>query len=119
MKDFSELTEQELLALAIALEEEDNRTYGDMAEGLRENYPGTAKMFAAMAEEENGHRHRLLDLYRQKFGDHIPLIRRQDVKGLSGANRSGCSVRSGSRKCAPRPSWWIERFIRPVCSGAM
>jgi erythrin-vacuolar iron transport family protein len=81
-KDFSELTEQELLALAIALEEEDIRSYGDLAEALRETYPGTARMFAAMAEEENGHRHRLLDLYREKFGDHIPLIRRQDVKGF-------------------------------------
>ena len=82
MKDFSELNEQELLALAISLEEEDNRTYGDIDAGLRDSYPGTAKIFAAMAEEENGHRHRLLDLYRQKFGDHIPLIRRQDVKGF-------------------------------------
>jgi rubrerythrin len=82
MKDFSELTEQELLALAIALEEEDNRTYGDLAEAMRETYPGTARMFSAMAEEEDGHRHRLLDLYRHKFGDHIPLIRRQDVKGF-------------------------------------
>src|SRR5690242_21610004 len=82
MKDFSELTQQELLALAIALEEEDNRTYGDLAEAMRETYPGTARMFAAMAEEENGHRHRLLELYRKKFGDHIPLIRRQDVKGF-------------------------------------
>jgi rubrerythrin len=71
-----------LLALAIALEEEDSRTYGDFAEAMRESYPGTARMFAVMAEEENGHRHRLLDLYRQKFGDHIPLIRRQDVKGF-------------------------------------
>ncbi len=82
MKDFSDLTEQELLALAIGLEEEDIRTYGDLAEAMRESYPGTAGMFNAMAEEENGHRHRLLDLYRQKFGDHIPLIRRQDVKGF-------------------------------------
>jgi rubrerythrin len=82
MKDFSELTEQGLLALAISLEEEDNRTYGDIAVGLRDSYPGTSKMFAAMAEEENNHRHRLLDLYREKFGDHIPLIRRQDVKGF-------------------------------------
>jgi rubrerythrin len=82
VKNFSELTEQELLALAIALEEEDNRTYSDLAEALRGSYPGTAKMFTAMAEEENGHRHRLLDLYRNKFGDHIPLIRRQDVKGF-------------------------------------
>jgi rubrerythrin len=82
MKNFSDLTEQELLALAIALEEEDSRTYSDLANAMRESYPGTARMFAAMAEEENGHRHRLLDLYREKFGDHIPLIRRQDIKGF-------------------------------------
>jgi rubrerythrin len=82
MKNFSDLTEQELLALAIALEEEDSRTYADLADAMRESYPGTARMFAAMGEEEDGHRHRLLDLYREKFGDHIPLIRRQDVKGF-------------------------------------
>src|ERR1700746_1476449 len=82
MKNFSDLTEQEMLALAIALEEEDSRTYSDLADAMRESYPGTARMFAAMAVEEDGHRHRLLDLYREKFGDHIPLIRRQDVKGF-------------------------------------
>lgn len=82
MKDFSELSEQELLALAISLEEDDIRAYADVAEAMRETYPGTAKMFAAMAEEEDGHRHRLLELYRAKFGEHIPLIRRQDVKGF-------------------------------------
>ena len=82
MKDLSELTEQELLALAISLEEEDIRTYADLAEGMRESYPGTGRMFSAMSEEEDGHRHRLLDLYRAKFGDHIPLIRRQDVRGF-------------------------------------
>jgi rubrerythrin len=82
MKNFSDLTEQELLALAIALEEEDSRTYSDLADAMRESYPGTSRMFAAMAAEEDGHRHRLLDLYREKFGDHIPLIRRQDVKGF-------------------------------------
>jgi rubrerythrin len=82
MKDFSELTEPELLALAIGLEEEDSRIYDEFAHGLRENYPDTAKMFSAMSEEESGHRHRLLDLYRKKFGEHIPLIRRQDIKGF-------------------------------------
>jgi rubrerythrin len=82
MKNFSDLNEQELLALAITLEEEDNRTYSDLAEATRESYPVTARMFTAMAEEENGHRHRLLDLYHEKFGDHIPLIRRQDVQGF-------------------------------------
>ncbi len=65
MKDFSELTEQELLALAITLEEEDNRTYGDFAAALRDAYPGTAQLFSQMAEEENRHRDRLLDLYSE------------------------------------------------------
>lgn len=82
MKDFSQLNEQELLALAVSLEEEDNRTYSDLAEALRGAYPGTATLFTAMAAEENGHRHRLLELYRGKFGEHMPLIRRQDVKGF-------------------------------------
>jgi len=67
-KNFKDLSEREILALAISLEEEDIRTYGDLAEAMGENYPGTARMFAAMSEEENGHRHRLLDLYRTKFG---------------------------------------------------
>ena len=82
MKDFSELTERELLALAIALEEEDSRIYEEFAEGLREPYPDTSRMFTEMSAEEDGHRHRLLDLYRGKFGDHLPLIRRQDVRGF-------------------------------------
>jgi erythrin-vacuolar iron transport family protein len=82
VKNFSELTEQELLALAVSLEEEDNRAYGDFAEALRDTYPATAKLFSGMADEEDRHRHRLLDLYRQKFGEHIPLIRRQDVRGF-------------------------------------
>ena len=82
MRNFSELTEREVLALAIANEEEDNRIYTDIAEGLRADYPGSAKVFSEMAEEESEHRHRLLELYRAKFGEHIPLIRRQDVRGF-------------------------------------
>jgi len=81
-KNFSDLSEQELLALAISLEEEDARIYGEFAEGLRETYPDTARMFNAMADEETDHRHRLLDLYRRKFGERLPLIRRQDVRGF-------------------------------------
>src|SRR3954451_25465562 len=81
-KNFSDLSEQELLALAISLEEEDARVYGEFAEGLRETYPDTARMFNAMADEETDHRHRLLDLYRGKFGERLPLIRRQDVRGF-------------------------------------
>lgn len=82
MRDFKSLSEREILALAIFLEEEDERIYADLAEGLRENFPGTAEMFDGMREEESDHRRRLIELYRQKFGEHIPLIRRQDVKGF-------------------------------------
>ena len=82
MRSFQSLSEQELLALAIALEEEDARIYGDFAEGLQAGYPATAALLKEMRAEEDGHRHRLLELYRQKFGEHIPLIRRQDVKGF-------------------------------------
>ena len=82
MKRFADLTEQEVLALAISNEEEDSRIYRNFAEGLREQYPASAKMFDMMAEEEVRHRTRLFDLFRQKFGEHLPLIRRQDVKGF-------------------------------------
>ena len=81
-KSFKNLSEREILALAIQLEEEDSRIYGDFAEGLRETYPATAKAFDDMQAEESRHRQRLIDMYRQRFGDHIPLIRRQDVKGF-------------------------------------
>lgn len=82
MRSFESLTEQEVLALAISLEEEDARIYEDLAEGLRLNFPEQANDFVEMSKEENDHRHRLLDLYKSKFGDHIPLIRRQDVRGF-------------------------------------
>ena len=82
MKTFDSLTEQEVLALAIALEEEDARIYEDFADGLHENYPEQAAKFRIMRGEENGHRHRLLEHYKSRFGDHVPLIRRQDVRGF-------------------------------------
>src|SRR6201989_2848445 len=82
MRNFSDLTEREVLALAIANEEEDNRIYTDIAEGLRADYPASAHVFTEMAEEESEHRQRLLELYREKFGEHIPLIRRHDVRGF-------------------------------------
>ncbi|NNM53862.1 MAG: rubrerythrin [Spirochaetales bacterium] len=82
MKRFRDLTEQEILALSITNEEEDSRIYRDFAEGLRENFPASAQVFDDMAQEEIGHRGRLFTLYRQKFGEHLPLIRRQDVAGF-------------------------------------
>jgi rubrerythrin len=99
LRSFQSLTEREILALAIGLEEEDGRIYGDFAEGLRASYPTLAAKFDEMRVEEDGHRHRLLDLYREKFGDHIPLIRRQDVQGF--VNR--------------RPVW----LVRPLGLGAV
>ena len=82
MKTFGSLTEQEVLALAISLEEEDARIYEDFADGLKEQYPAQAAKFREMRREEDGHRHRLLELYKGRFSDHVPLIRRQDVRGF-------------------------------------
>jgi len=95
MKKFEELSEREVLALAISLEEEDERVYSDFAEGLRPDYPATASMFEGMREEESEHRRRLIELFRQKFGEHIPLIRRQDVRGF-----------------VERPALWLVRPLR-------
>jgi rubrerythrin len=96
MKKFDDLTEQEILALAISLEEEDERVYADFAEGLRQDYPASAAVFAAMQKEESEHRRRLIELHRQKFGEHIPLIRRQDVRGF-----------------VQRKPVWLARPLRP------
>src|SRR5438067_12074241 len=82
MKRFADLSEREVLALAITNEEEDSRIYRGFAEGLRTAYPASAKVFDEMAEEEVRHRTMLFDLYRSKFGDYLPLIRRHDVKGF-------------------------------------
>jgi rubrerythrin len=81
-RKFRDLSEREILALAISLEEEDGRIYGDFADGLREDYADTAKLFDEMREEESQHRAQLIETYRQRFGEHIPLIRRQDVQGF-------------------------------------
>jgi rubrerythrin len=93
---FQDLTENQILALAITAEEEDARIYRDFAESLRADFSATADLFTRMAVEEDGHRHRLIELYRKKFGEHIPLIRRQDVKGF----------------VVRRPSW-VTRTLRP------
>src|SRR5450432_1816927 len=93
---FHDLNEAQILALAVTAEEEDARIYRDFAESLRADFPATAELFTKMAEEEDGHRHRLSELYRQRFGEHIPLIRRQDVKGF----------------VARRPSWFTQT-LRP------
>jgi erythrin-vacuolar iron transport family protein len=82
MKNFADLSEREVLAVAISSEEEDSRIYMTFAEDLQQRYPDTAKVFEEMAEEERGHRHRLLEMYEQRFGPNLPPIRREDVKGF-------------------------------------
>ncbi|MCB4771100.1 VIT1/CCC1 transporter family protein [Ancylobacter sp. Lp-2] len=78
---FSDLSEAEVLALAISSEEDDGRIYATYAEKLRADYPDTAAVFDAMAMEEDGHRTRLIALFQQRFGKVIPLIRREHVAG--------------------------------------
>ncbi|MCU1293169.1 MAG: rubrerythrin, partial [Bryobacterales bacterium] len=95
-KNFKDLSEQEILGLAISLEEEDGRIYGEFAQRLRDDYPATAQMLAEMQAEESDHRASLIELYRRRFGEHIPLIRRQDVKGF-----------------VSRPAVWLVESIGP------
>ncbi|MEQ8292980.1 MAG: ferritin family protein [Roseovarius sp.] len=91
---FSELSEQEILALAISSEEDDGRIYRSYAEMLRADYPDTARVFDGMAEEEDGHRKALIELHRKRFGEVIPLIRREHVAGYY----------------ARRPVWLVENL---------
>ena len=91
---FSDLSEQEILALAISSEEDDARIYRTYAEKLRAEFPASAAVFEGMAEEEDGHRQRLIDLHKERFGDHIPLIRREHVSGFY----------------ARRPVWLVENL---------
>ena len=93
---FCDLNESQLLALAITAEEEDGRIFRDFAQEFRQNFPATADLFDRMADEESGHRHRLIELYQRKFGEYIPLVRRQDVKGF----------------IVPRTSWLLRK-VRP------
>jgi len=82
MKALSDLSEREVLALAIANEEEDSRIYQSFADRLRPDFDASAHVFEDMAEEERGHRESLYALYRQRFGEHLPPIRREDVRGF-------------------------------------
>jgi erythrin-vacuolar iron transport family protein len=81
-KNFKDLSEAEILALAISNEETDGRIYADFTARLKDNYPATAEIFKDMEAEEDSHRRQLIEEYRSRFGEHIPLIRREDVKGF-------------------------------------
>ncbi|HEU5020183.1 MAG TPA: ferritin family protein [Pseudolabrys sp.] len=122
MKRFAELTEQEVLALAITNEEEDSRIYRGFAEGLRQQFPSSAKVFDEMAEEEITHRSKLFELYRQKFGEYLPLIRRHDVRGFLNPKQPLWLVRplrlDEVRKFAANMEIQAERFYRKAADGA-
>ena len=122
MKRFADLTEQEVLALAITNEEEDSRIYRGFAEGLREQFPSSAKVFDEMADEEVTHRTRLYDLYRQKFGEYLPLIRRQDVKGFIQHKKSLWLMKplrlEEVRKYAESMEYEAERFYQKAAQNA-
>ncbi len=119
MRNLSDLSEKEILALAIASEEEDGRVYADIAEGLREDYPASARVFSEMAGEENEHRRELIELFRQKFGEHIPLVRRQDVRGFI-QRRPVWQIRPMAletvRKLAETMEYETVRFYRQAAS---
>lgn len=98
-KNFKELSEREILALAISLEEEDGRIYGEFAEELRADYPATTKILEEIQTEESEHRASLIQLYQSRFGNHIPLIRRQDVRGF-----------------VSRPAIWLNGKVSPAAA---
>ena len=108
MRKFDELTERELLALAVASEEEDGRIYADFAHAMRENFPDSAGIFTEMAQEEQEHRRRLIDLYTLRFGEHIPLVRRQDVAGFV-PRRSAWQVQRQGIEAMRRHASQMER----------
>lgn len=93
-RKFRDLSEQDILALAISSEEDDARIYRSYAQMLRADYPASAAVFDGMAVEEDGHRQQLIDLHVARFGDVIPLIRREHVSGFY----------------ARRPVWLIENL---------
>jgi rubrerythrin len=95
-KNFRDLSEREILALAVSLEEEDGKIYGEFAEALREDYPATSRVLEEMQQEESEHRASLIAIFRRRFGERLPLIRRQDVKGF-----------------VSRPPVWLLRPLGP------
>jgi erythrin-vacuolar iron transport family protein len=121
VKSFADLNEQEILALAISNEDEDSRIYRSFAAVLRHSYPDTAEMYDKMAQEEIGHRDMLLDLHRKNFGDFLPLIRRQDVKGFVKRRPIWLNrplALDATRKFAEEMEYETARFYRRAAQSA-
>src|ERR1700743_1981971 len=105
VKNFADLTEREVLAVAISAEEEDSRIYMTFAEDLAERYPDSAKLFQEMAEEERGHRHRLVEIYCQRFCLHPQGSRDDGTAGRAGLPQG----RRTGRGCRRAPFAWRSR----------
>jgi rubrerythrin len=122
VKRFADLSEREVLALAITSEDEDSRIYRGFAEGLRDTFPASAKVFDEMAAEEVRHRTMLFDMYRDKFGEYLPLIRRQDVRGFIRHSKPLWLMRplglEEVRKFAETMEIEAERFYRKASESA-
>lgn len=120
-RSFTSLSEQEVLALAISSEEDDMRIYRAYADGLRDNFPDSARIFDGMAEEESHHRSALIELHKRRFGNEIPLIRREHVRGYY-ERKPDWLVRplplDKTRAMAEEMETQSERFYRVAASGA-
>jgi rubrerythrin len=122
VKSFADLSEQEILALAITSEDEDSRIYRGFAQGLRETFASSARVFDEMADEEIRHRTMLIEMHREKFGEYLPLIRRQDVKGFIHHSKPLWLMHplglDEVRKFAERMEYEAERFYRKAAASA-
>ena len=117
-RSFESLSEQEILALAISSEEDDGRIYRSYAQWLRKDYPDTAKMFDEMAEEEGQHRNWLIDLHREKFGETIPLIRREHVQGFYDRDNAFYREWDAISRDEAALRAWLARWVHGVSGRA-
>ena len=106
MRNFDDLSEREILALAISNEEEDARIFADFADGLHDDFRPARKCSTRWPREENGHRRRLIDLFVSKFGDHIPLVRRDHIRGYIPLKPVWHRGRWGSRPSGRTHATW-------------
>jgi len=121
-RHIDDLSDAEILALAISNEEQASRAYTEFAEALRADYPDTARMFTDMAQEEVGHRHQLIELFRSKFGETIPKIDATDVRGLLQERPSGLVKFGGAegyRRQARQMEANASRFYHQAASRTL
>lgn len=124
MKTANSLTKREILALAIAMEEEDERVYADFAEAFRVVAPAWSSTFEHTRLEEAAHRDRLFALYRKQFGDHalhLPFFAQSNNQSASFGYLPIAKLRGhgvGSSKhisSAPMSAMFLVKLIKSTC----